>query len=207
MCRRSRNSPSVRVYDHGFPHPDQIIPHGDGVRVVVDLAIEMEQPSSRGGRGPMARRTFDVIDVTEILVHWYAGRSPNEMSGSWGWTARRSASTSPRRSLRASHRAPTGPGACGVPEVCMYCDLRRRQLALRHYGHQCHCACSISSSSGSAAGWSCSAGHRPLRTPSCPCCGTRSPCCGGPPRGPPDQVKSSGRVPEPGSPGSNHAGP
>jgi hypothetical protein len=38
--------------------------------VVVDLAIE-EQPSSRpdeGGR-PMARRMFDVVDVTEILMH------------------------------------------------------------------------------------------------------------------------------------------
>jgi len=34
--------------------------------------------------GPMARRTFDVIDVTEILVHWHAGRSLNEMSGSLG---------------------------------------------------------------------------------------------------------------------------
>ncbi len=52
---------------------------------MVDLAIEMEQsflPSGTGG--PMARRTFDVIDVTEILVHWHAGRSLNEMSGSLG---------------------------------------------------------------------------------------------------------------------------
>ena len=32
----------------------------------------------------MARRTFDVIDVTEILVHWHAGRSLNEMSDSLG---------------------------------------------------------------------------------------------------------------------------
>jgi transposase len=32
----------------------------------------------------MARRTFDVIDVTEILVHWHAGRSLNEMSSSLG---------------------------------------------------------------------------------------------------------------------------
>src|SRR6266404_4955099 len=32
----------------------------------------------------MARRTFDVIDVTEILVHWHAGRSLNEMSASLG---------------------------------------------------------------------------------------------------------------------------
>jgi transposase len=32
----------------------------------------------------MARRTFDVIDVTEILMHWHAGRSENEMAGSLG---------------------------------------------------------------------------------------------------------------------------
>ncbi len=32
----------------------------------------------------MARRTFDVIDVTEILMHWHAGRSKNEMAGSLG---------------------------------------------------------------------------------------------------------------------------
>jgi transposase len=32
----------------------------------------------------MARRTFDVIDVTEILVHWHAGRSKSEMAASLG---------------------------------------------------------------------------------------------------------------------------
>jgi Mu transposase, C-terminal domain/Integrase core domain len=32
----------------------------------------------------MARRTFDVIDVAEILMHWHAGRSKNEMSQSLG---------------------------------------------------------------------------------------------------------------------------
>jgi transposase len=32
----------------------------------------------------MARRTFDVIDVAEILVHWHAGRSKNEMAESLG---------------------------------------------------------------------------------------------------------------------------
>jgi hypothetical protein len=36
-----------------------------------------------GGR-PTARRTFDVIDVTEILMHWHAGRSKNEMAISLG---------------------------------------------------------------------------------------------------------------------------
>jgi transposase len=30
----------------------------------------------------MARRSFDVVDVTEILVHWYAGRSKSEVSQS-----------------------------------------------------------------------------------------------------------------------------
>jgi hypothetical protein len=33
---------------------------------------------------PMARRSFTVIDVTEILVHWYAGRSRSEVAVSLG---------------------------------------------------------------------------------------------------------------------------
>jgi transposase len=32
----------------------------------------------------VARRTFDVIDVVEILTHWYAGRSQNELATSLG---------------------------------------------------------------------------------------------------------------------------
>jgi transposase len=32
----------------------------------------------------MARRTFNVVDVTEIYVHWYAGRSKSELSASLG---------------------------------------------------------------------------------------------------------------------------
>lgn len=32
----------------------------------------------------MARRTFTVVDVTEILIHWHAGRSISEMSTSLG---------------------------------------------------------------------------------------------------------------------------
>lgn len=32
----------------------------------------------------MARRTFDVVDVTEIFIHWYAGRSLSEVSVSLG---------------------------------------------------------------------------------------------------------------------------
>jgi transposase len=32
----------------------------------------------------LARRTFDVIDIVEILIHWYAGRSQHELSASLG---------------------------------------------------------------------------------------------------------------------------
>lgn len=32
----------------------------------------------------MARRSFTVVDVTEILIHWHAGRSISEVSGSLG---------------------------------------------------------------------------------------------------------------------------
>jgi transposase len=32
----------------------------------------------------MARRSFDVVDVTEILIHWHAGRSISEVSTSLG---------------------------------------------------------------------------------------------------------------------------
>ena len=32
----------------------------------------------------MARRTFVVVDITEIYVHWYAGRSKSEVAASLG---------------------------------------------------------------------------------------------------------------------------
>ena len=36
----------------------------------------------------MARRSFDVVDVTEIFIHWYAGRSISEVAVSLGqWLA------------------------------------------------------------------------------------------------------------------------
>ena len=55
------------------------------MRVVVDLAIERRIfPPVWDDGGPMARRTFDVIDVTEILMHWGSGRSKNEMAQSLG---------------------------------------------------------------------------------------------------------------------------
>src|SRR3954468_416228 len=49
------------------------------------LAIESECFLVRRGEGArVARRTFDVVDVTEILVHWYAGRSQSEIATSLG---------------------------------------------------------------------------------------------------------------------------
>ena len=43
--------------------------------------------------------------------------------------------------------------ACGVPKVCLVCELRRwRASVVGNHDDLCLCACSISSSSGSAAG-------------------------------------------------------
>jgi hypothetical protein len=40
-------------------------------------------PSFPGwAEAPMARRTFYVIDIVEILVHWHAGRSQHELAAS-----------------------------------------------------------------------------------------------------------------------------
>ena len=41
----------------------------------------------------MARRSFTVVDVTEILIHWYAGRSLSEVSDSLGVDRKTSVST------------------------------------------------------------------------------------------------------------------
>ena len=55
------------------------------MRVVVDLAIGDQEASSRQrDGGPMARRTFDVVDVMEILAHWRAGRSKGQIAESLG---------------------------------------------------------------------------------------------------------------------------
>jgi hypothetical protein len=72
------------------------------VRVGVDLAIAKSgvSPSSRGEE-PMARRTFNVVDITEILVHWYAGRSQNEIAASLGVD---------RKTIRQIHGARGGGG-------------------------------------------------------------------------------------------------
>src|SRR5919197_985776 len=57
--------------------------------------MESTTPASRVGRCPLvsadagegvrlARRTFQVVDITEILIHWHAGRSIGEVARSLG---------------------------------------------------------------------------------------------------------------------------
>jgi transposase len=53
------------------------------VGVVLNASrLRLTDPVSKGAR--VARRTFDVIDLLEIYVHWYAGRSQAQIAGSLG---------------------------------------------------------------------------------------------------------------------------
>ena len=67
-------------------------------------------PPSRDG-GPMARRTFDVIDICEIFVHWHAGRSKNELAGSLGLS--RNTVRKYVAAAEAAGMAPGGPAVSG----------------------------------------------------------------------------------------------
>ena len=51
----------------------------------------------------MARRTFDVVDIIEILVHWHAGRSNTEIAASLSVD---------RKAVRKYIAAAQGPGWC-----------------------------------------------------------------------------------------------
>lgn len=87
-CVDDHENPHLSVIcDHVIPHRERhIIPHLIGYGVyVVELAITLQTFPHRVRRGStLARRTFDVVDVTEILIHWYAGRSKLELSTSVG---------------------------------------------------------------------------------------------------------------------------
>ena len=53
----------------------------------------------------MARRTFDVVDIIEILVHWHAGRNKSEIAQSLG-VDRKTA----RKYIAAAEAAGMSPG-------------------------------------------------------------------------------------------------
>jgi transposase len=59
----------------------------------------------------MARRTFDVIDICEILVHWHAGRSKNEIAGSLGLSR-----NTVRKYVAAAEAAGMTPGGPAVSQ-------------------------------------------------------------------------------------------
>jgi len=59
----------------------------------------------------MARRTFDVIDICEILTHWHAGRSKNEIAGSLGLSR-----NTVRKYLAAAEAAGMVPGGPAVSQ-------------------------------------------------------------------------------------------
>jgi transposase len=62
--------------------------------------------------GPMARRTFDVIDICEIFVHWHAGRSKNELAGSLGLSR-----NTVRKYVAAAEAAGMVPGGPAVSQA------------------------------------------------------------------------------------------
>ena len=59
----------------------------------------------------MARRTFDVVDIIEILVHWHAGRSNSEIAQSLD-VDRKTA----RKYIAAAETAGMRPGGPAVAE-------------------------------------------------------------------------------------------
>jgi transposase len=59
----------------------------------------------------MARRTFDVIDICEIFVHWHAGRSKNEVAGSLGLSR-----NTVRKYVAAAEAAGMAPGGPAVSQ-------------------------------------------------------------------------------------------
>jgi hypothetical protein len=65
-------------YQHG---DDVRVGAGSGPRKTTGSVLVAEQ---RGEGQTLARRTFDMIDIVEILTKWYAGRSQNELAASLG---------------------------------------------------------------------------------------------------------------------------
>ena len=91
----------------------------------------------------MARRTFNVVDIIEILVHWHAGRSKSEIAQSLG--VDRKAAGKYITAAQAAGMVPGGPVAC--QNSCRASDLGFSPR------HSCSFASSICSGSGCSAGW------------------------------------------------------
>jgi transposase len=72
--------------------------------------------------GPMARRTFDVIDICEIFTHWHAGRSKNEIAGSLGLSR-----NTVRKYLAAAEAAGMAPGGPAVSQQ-QWAELARQSF-------------------------------------------------------------------------------
>ena len=68
----------------------------------------------------MARRTFDVVDIIEILVHWHAGRNNSEIAASLGVDRKTT-----RKYVAAAQAAGMRPG--GPPLAEAEWDARVRQ--------------------------------------------------------------------------------
>src|SRR5438552_16368215 len=67
--------------------------------------------SASGRRTEMARRTFTMVDVTEILEHWYAGRPKVEVARSLGVDAK-----TVRRYVAPAEAAGMAPGGPPVTQ-------------------------------------------------------------------------------------------
>ena len=143
---------------------EQVIPEGEGPVKRVDVALFLPVPA-----GVRACRK--------------QGRG---QGGAPGWTNDLEAGPACGDTVcRREQVCGCGSGPCGVPEVCPACELQRcARLPIGHDDRPCPSVCSISSSSVSAAGWSCSAAHLRRKTRNCWCCGTRSSCFAAPLRGP-----------------------
>jgi len=75
----------------------------------------------------MARRSFTVIDVTEILIHWYAGRPKTVLAESLGVDRK-----TVRKYVAPAEAAGFTPG--GPPETLLLSKHLRRCVSRSRYG-------------------------------------------------------------------------
>jgi hypothetical protein len=81
----------------------------------------------------MARRTFDVVDIIEILVHWHAGRSRSEIAQSLG-VDRKTASKYIAAAKPAPRQVEVPPGAGRHPDPPSASGLGRIHVSLDFLG-------------------------------------------------------------------------